>query len=100
MKKIFNKEIKEKDTFNRIGYRYDKVYADDEKHIYVFKMTNIDPNRVITTPKYELVVGKKRKNPDGAIVYVYPSDEDFGKYGWFITGKEEYCQRVIKTKIQ
>ena len=30
---------------------------------------------------YEVVKGKKRKNPDGSEVLCYPSSDDFGSYG-------------------
>lgn len=30
---------------------------------------------------YEVVKGKKHKNPDGTEVYTYPSTEEFGSYG-------------------
>lgn len=32
---------------------------------------------------YEVVKGKKHKNPDGTIIFTYPSSEDFGSYGLF-----------------
>ena len=33
---------------------------------------------------YEIVKPKKVKNPDGSIVFRYPSSDDFGKNGWFL----------------
>lgn len=88
MTKIFGTDISEKKEFDRIGIHYKQVYADDINHIYLYQMDNREN-------AYELVKGKKRKNPDGNIVYVYPSDEDFGTLGWYIVGTKEYTEKKI-----
>ena len=94
MEKLVRKDISEKKEFKRIGYTYTQVLADDEQHVYLYKMSK----PVMTTNEYELVKGKKYKNPDGSIVYTYPCDEDFGTYGWFICGTKERVTKDICEK--
>ena len=90
--KITARDISEKKEFDRCGIHYKQVYADDNNHIYLYKMNNRDYS-------YELVQGKRHTNPDGTIVYTYPRDEDFGTYGWYISGTKEYTERRIAEKI-
>lgn len=90
--KIIARDISERNEFNRCGIHYTQVYADDTNHIYLYKMNNRDYS-------YELVQGKRHKNPDGTVVYTYPGDEDFGTYGWYISGPKEYTERRIAEKI-
>lgn len=94
MKDIFRTDIKEKKEFNRIGHHYTQVLADDEKHIYLYRMDKDG----IRYAQYELVKGKKVKNPDGSIVFIYPSDEDFGTYGWYICGTPKYVTEKVREK--
>lgn len=96
--KIFSKDIKERKEFDRIGYHYTQVKADNENHIYLYEMKHNDPNVKIPYSQYELVKGKKHTNPDGNIVYSYPGDEDFGTYGWYICGPKEMCLSEIEQK--
>jgi len=88
-------DINEKKEFDRIGYHYTRVLADDEKHVYLYEMKHKDYEHY---PAYELVIGKPYKNPDGSIVYRYPGDEDFGTYGWFIYGPAEFVEKKIAEK--
>ena len=78
--KIFYPDIKEQNEFKKYGEQFRKIFADDEKHIYVFSRNNTD---------YEVIQGVKKKNPDGNIVYAYPSSEQFGSYGYYITGRNK-----------
>lgn len=96
MKEIKKTDIRDKKEFNRAGYHYTQVRADDEKHIYLYEMVPID----FDTPHkhYEVVKGIKRKNPDGSIVWMYPSDEMFGVYGYYICGPEDYCRKKIAAR--
>mgnify|MGYP003293731388 CR=1 FL=1 len=82
--KVFATDIKDKKVFNRIGCTYYQVYADHDNHIYVYDIINQDGIH----RGYEVVKGLKRKNPDGSTVYVYPSDEQFGIYGFATIGTE------------
>ena len=96
MQKIFRNDVKERKEFDRAGYHYTQILGDDEKHIYLYKMEPLDwksPHK-----HYELVVGKKYKNPDGNYVYVYPCDEDFGTFGWYICGTPENTRKKIADK--
>lgn len=93
-------DIKDKTHFRRIGYDYYRVYLDDERHIAVYEMEREGMHH-----GYEVIKGKKYKNPDGSIVYTYPSDEDFGTYGWYIyfadanLEMEKISEKLYKLKI-
>lgn len=76
MDKIIRKDIRTYDTFRRDGYDYKKLECNDNYSIWeVFKDGQ--------SRGYEVWKPKKHKNPDGNIVTVRPSDEDFGIYGWY-----------------
>lgn len=97
MKPIYYTDIRNIKNFKKNGYNYTCVKADVENNTYVFKMEHID--KPLPYFQYELIIGVKRKQPDGETVYVYPSDEQFGTYGWYICGNEETCQERIASKI-
>lgn len=88
--KIEAKDIKDTNTFKKFGATFSKVWSDDERHLYVFKRTKHRTD-------YEVIKGVKTKNPDGSIVYRYPSSEEFGTYGYYIMGIPSWYskQRVI-----
>lgn len=94
MVKIERTDISEKKEFNKNGYRYTQVLADNEKHVYLYKLSK--PG--IKYLQFELVKGKRYKNPDGNIIYTYPCDEDFGTYGWYICGTTETTKFSIQQK--
>lgn len=82
--KIFSKDISEKKEFTFEGDTLKQKYCyDEDKHIYVYERYN-HSGRLFG---YELVRGVRRKQPNGEIVYVYPSSEQFGKYGYFISAQ-------------
>lgn len=92
---IFKTPIEDRKEFNRIDYHYEQV-EEFGNHIYLYKLT--PPKRYkrkLPYKQYELVRGKKSKQPDGTIVYIYPGDEDFGTYGYYICGTEESCRKQI-----
>lgn len=100
MTQVFAKDIGEKRVFTRIGCTYYQVYADKERHICIYDIINQDGIH----RGYEVVRGVKHKNPDGAIVYTYPSDEQFGTYGFTTLGTErtydtEMAQLLDKVEI-
>ena len=64
MREIWKTRIEDRDEFTRIGYRYKKIQADDERHIYVYEMTDEDGSVV----GYEVVEGVKKRQPDGTPV--------------------------------
>lgn len=97
MNQIYYTDIKNNKKFKKNGYNYTCVKADVVNNIYIYKMEHID--EPIPYSQYELIIGVKRKQPDGSTVYVYPSDEQFGIYGWYICGNEEVCREKINEKI-
>lgn len=78
--KVFSKDISEKKEFDRIGYHYERIFYYAPAHCCVYRMTRKEDGRF---SGYEVVRGKRRLNPDGMVVYNYPSDEDFGTYGFY-----------------
>lgn len=94
-KEIYATSIKDKKEFDRAGYHYTCVRADDRRHIYLYKMTDGSSR---PTELYELVKAVKHKNPDGNVVYRYPTSEEWGLYGWTIWGYPETCKLKIEEK--
>lgn len=92
--RIFKTDINEKKEFTRLGWRYTQVLADKVNHVYLYEMRR--PGQ--RYPRYELVKGNKTKNPDGSVVYTYPSDEDFGTSGWHICGSPESVAEKVCDK--
>ena len=92
--KIFKTDISEKTEFNRIGYRYVRVWGDDENKVYVYQIISRAPYQ-----QFEVVKGKKIKNSDGNIVYVSPWDEQLGPDGWYICGTAKNCNLKISQKL-
>ena len=98
--RLENKEkvdIKTLKKFKKNGYNYTCVKADVENNIYVYKMEHI--GEPLPYSQYELVIGKKAKQPNGDTVYIYPSSSQFGTYGWYICGTEEMCRDRINSRI-
>ena len=84
MKEIVSTDISEKKEFTFEGDTLKQKYCyDEEKHIWVYERYNRN-GRLIG---YELVKGKKKKNPGGSEVYIYPSSEEFGTRGYFISAQ-------------
>ena len=85
-------DIKDTQSFSRHGFTHNKVYADDNRHIYIFEVTDKE------TRHYEVVLGKRHKNPDGNIVFSYPGNADWGKLGFTIRGCNgmDAAMRVVK----
>lgn len=77
--KIFSTDIKDKKVFNFENTTLTMI-KDYGNNFYLYERKYTDSGRLLG---YELVRGVKKKNPDGNIVYVYPSSEQFGKNGWF-----------------
>ena len=91
---IVKTDISKKIEFDRIGYHYTRVWFDEVNHIGVYKMIGMNPYE-----QYEVVKGVKRQNPDGTTVYVYPSDEMFGTYGYYVCGTAERCKEQIEKYV-
>ena len=77
---IVAKDISEKMRFSRCGYDYECLYYNQDFHCGVWKMKSKGTGRFCG---YEVVRGFRYKQPDGSIVYRYPSDEQFGTYGFY-----------------
>ena len=74
-------DISELKTFTKYGDVFTQERHNPETGWWLYKRTNKeDPSRV----HYEVVKGKKHKNPDGRIVYCYPSDDSWGQYGYTV----------------
>lgn len=89
-------DIKNKKQFKRAGYNYQLV-EDFGNNWYLYEMI-----RYMDSPikAYELVKAKRFKQPDGEVIYIYPSSEDWGTYGWTITGTEGRCRKRIKELLE
>lgn len=74
MEKIFRKDISEMKTFTKYGDVFTQVRNNPDTGWWLYERPT----------HYEVVKGKKYKNPDGEIVYVYPSENDWGVYGYTI----------------
>ena len=75
------------------------MIKDYGNHIYLYQRTGKkDPTwgEGIAHKGYELVVAKPKKNPDGSIVYAYPSSSDWGKYGFSYISTES---KAFKSKL-
>lgn len=82
--KVYTTDISEKREFTFQGDTLKLDYCfDEEKRIYVYGRYN-HSGRLYG---YEVVRGVKHKNPDGNIVYIYPSLEKFGRYGYFVAAR-------------
>lgn len=92
-KRIGFRDISQKMTFRRAGYDYENIVYDPLHHCGIWKMTRVIDGKV-EDMGYEVVKGVKRVNPDGGIVYIYPSDEQFGMYGFF-TYSLERCKEIM-----
>lgn len=94
-KKIKSTPIEEKKEFSFEGdHLIQKECVDKEKRIYVYERYN-HSGRLYG---YEVVKGVRRKNPDGEIVYTYPSSEQFGRYGYFISAQfKDSIPAYVKT---
>lgn len=91
-KEIKRTDIKDKKEFNRIGYHYTRIWEDNTSRIYVYRMHHIE--KELPYYQYEVVKGVKKNG-----VYAYPSDEEFGLYGWYICGTAENCSLKISQKL-
>ena len=87
MKKIIPTDITTLTNFKKFGEVFTKIWGDDEQHVYVFK-------RIGSSVSYEVIKAKKVKDPDGNIVFTYPSSEDFGTYGYYIMTAPNTRERI------
>lgn len=97
MKSFIKKDLTEKFEFTRAGYHYVNICYDRENHkgIWELRKTIDGQSRSFG---FEVVKGLKTKNPDGNIVYVYPSSEQFGIAGFYLVGKNALTLSINKLK--
>lgn len=89
----YRKDLTEMFEFDRCGYHYVNICYDKDNHKGIWEMRKGDRSY-----GFEVVRGKKYKNPDGNIVYIYPSDEQFGTYGWYLCGRNALNRSLDKLK--
>lgn len=78
--KIKVTDIKDKIEFVSDGDILRRLESNEAANLYLYGRYWKDNGHL---KGYELVRGVKRKQPDGSIVFTYPSSEQFGRYGWF-----------------
>ena len=93
MGKAVSKDICQKMTFRRSGYDYNNIVFDAEHHCGIWEMTKVIDGKT-KFMGYEVVKGKKTKNPDDSIVYRYPCDEEFGVYGFYNYSLDR-CKKIL-----
>lgn len=93
MKSFKKKDLTEKFEFTRAGYHYVNICYNKENHKGIWELRR--DNKCFG---FEVVKGLKTKNPDGSVVYVYPSDEQFGRYGWYLCGRNALNMSLEKLK--
>ena len=74
MDKIFRKDISEMKTFKKYGEVFTQIKNNPETGWWLYERPT----------HYEVVKGKPYTNPSGEKVFVYPSDNDWGIYGYTI----------------
>lgn len=95
MKEIYSTDISQKKEFKFEGDTLkQKECVDKEKHIYVYERYNWKGRLY----GYEVVRGVRRKQPNGDIVYAYPSSEQFGTYGYFISS--QFAEKEIPAYVE
>lgn len=90
MEKPFRKDISELKEFKKYGDTFRQVRNNPDTGWWLYERTNEE----YKTKHYEVVKGKKYVNPDNSVVYVYPSENDWGQYGYTIP-KSWWAQKTI-----
>ena len=84
--KIYYTDIKDKKEFNFDNTTLKQLKYDPATGRYLYGRyyrTDCREEMVGKLMGYEIVQPVKRKQPDGTEVFIYPSTEQFGRYGWF-----------------
>ena len=85
MKEIYRKDISELKEFEKYGDVIRQIRHYPETGWWLYDRGS----------HYEVVRGKKHTNPDGSVVYVYPSSEDWGTYGYSVW-KNKWADKMIE----
>ena len=88
---IIRKDIKDMKAFEKFGDLFTQIGNNPETGWYLYERVNKESGK----KHYEVVKGKKHKNPDGSIVYAFPSTELWGTYGYSIDDNR-YSQKLIE----
>lgn len=84
MEKHFRKDISEAKEFCKYGDIFKQVRNNPDTGWWLYERET----------HYEVVKGKKYVNPDNSVVYVYPSESDWGIFGYTIP-KCWWAQKTI-----
>lgn len=80
MERTFRKDISELKTFTKYGDVFTQIRNNPETGWWLYERTPKDGGR----KHFEVVKGRRHKNPDDSVVLVYPSADDWGIYGYTI----------------
>lgn len=89
---IFRTSIDDMTHFFKYGDEFKFIKKNEKKNTYLYKRVNLETNVVY----YEVIVPVKTKNPDGSIVYVYPSAESFGFGRGICTRSLEKAEKYLE----
>ena len=65
--------------FAKYGDKFTQVKVEPSTGRYLYK--RVSPEGVVS---WEVVIPKKRKNPDGSVVHTYPGSESWGTNGFTV----------------
>lgn len=82
--KIFKKDISELKEFKKYGDTFKQIRNNPQTGWWLYERET----------HYEVVKGKKYVNPDGSVVLGYPSESDWGVYGYTIP-KCRWAEKTI-----
>ena len=91
MERLQLKDISETKTFEKYGDIFTQVRHNPETGWYLYERVKKDAP---DCSHYEVVKGAKHTNPDGSVVYAYPSSERWGTNGYTIV-KNWYAAELI-----
>lgn len=85
LKGLFFTPLQEKREFKKYGENFKFVEFNEETGLYLYKRDS----------GWEVFKPLKRKQPDGSMVEIYPTEEDFGVYGLCFSS-EEWARLCLK----
>lgn len=86
MKEIWRTPIEDRFEFNVHGGVCRRVSYNPDTNVYVYERSTC----------IEVVKPKYVRQPDGTRVGIYPSDEDFGTYGYCISSNAWYKDQMVE----
>lgn len=87
MMEIVTKDVRDYDTFNRQGFNYQKIEMTDNYSVWEIFKDGVSVGFEVWKNKYS----------KGKIVR--PSDEDFGRYGWYFPKRSERMLQKIRSLV-